>query len=144
MGLYVICVWNWNWWLTQDHFLIKHWSHRTHRCSAVRCWPWGVNIGAGQSLQHGEVRGTNLAWVRPVVRRTVSLFVMVRSLPGMRRTSQPADRSISGISLWLSGHGAGAASRVQNPLGLLVAGRQITKWWNGEIRSITCTDACRR
>ena len=42
VGLYAICVWNWNWWLTQDHFLIKHWSQRTHRCSAVRCWPWVV------------------------------------------------------------------------------------------------------
>ena len=30
-----------------------------------RCWPW-VFIGAGQPLQHGEVRDTNLAWVRPV------------------------------------------------------------------------------
>ena len=66
VGLYAICVWNWNWWLTQDHFLIKHWSQRTHRYSAVRCWPWGVFIGAGQPLQHGEVRDTNLAWVRPV------------------------------------------------------------------------------
>ena len=34
VGLYAICVWNWNWWLTQDHFLIKHWSQRSHRCSA--------------------------------------------------------------------------------------------------------------
>ena len=32
-----------------------------------RCWPWGVFIGAGQPLQHGEVRDTNLAWVRSVV-----------------------------------------------------------------------------
>ena len=32
-----------------------------------RCWPWGVFIGAGQPLQHGEVRAlTNLACVRPV------------------------------------------------------------------------------
>ena len=30
-------------------------------------WPWGgVFIGAGQLLQHGEVRDTKLAWVRPV------------------------------------------------------------------------------
>ena len=69
VGLYVICVWNWNWWLTQDHFLIKHWSQRTHRCSAVRCWPW-VFIGAGQPLQHGEVKDTNLAWLRPVGQTT--------------------------------------------------------------------------
>ena len=34
VGSYAICVLNWNWWLTQDHFLIKHWSQRTHRCSA--------------------------------------------------------------------------------------------------------------
>ena len=34
VGSYAICVLNWNWWLTQDHFLIKHWNQRTHRCSA--------------------------------------------------------------------------------------------------------------
>ena len=34
VGLYAICVCNWNWKLTQDHFLIKHWSQHTHRCSA--------------------------------------------------------------------------------------------------------------
>ena len=34
VGSYAICVLNWNWWLTQDHFLIRHWSQRTHRCSA--------------------------------------------------------------------------------------------------------------
>ena len=37
-----------------------------------RCWPW-VFIGAGQSLQHGEVRDTNLAWVRPVLLATTPL-----------------------------------------------------------------------
>ena len=31
-----------------------------------QCWPWGVFIGAGQPLQHGEARDSNLAWVRPV------------------------------------------------------------------------------
>ena len=36
-----------------------------------RCWPWGVFIGAGQPLQHGEVRDTNLAWVRPVNGRII-------------------------------------------------------------------------
>ena len=34
VSLYVICVWNWNWKLIQDHFLIKHLSQRTHRCYA--------------------------------------------------------------------------------------------------------------
>ena len=38
-----------------------------------RCWPWGLFIGAGQPLQHGEVRDTNLAWVRPVI-QTTSVF----------------------------------------------------------------------
>ena len=27
-------MWNWNWKSTQDHYLIKRWSQRTHRCSA--------------------------------------------------------------------------------------------------------------
>ena len=30
----IFCVWNWNWKLTLDHVLIKHWSQRTYRCSA--------------------------------------------------------------------------------------------------------------
>ena len=34
VGPYAICVLNWNWLITQDHFLIEHWSQRTHRCSA--------------------------------------------------------------------------------------------------------------
>ena len=33
LGLRAICVWNCNWWLTQYHFLIKHWSWHKHRCS---------------------------------------------------------------------------------------------------------------
>ena len=33
-GLYATCVCNRNWELTQDHFLIKHWSQRTGHCSA--------------------------------------------------------------------------------------------------------------
>ena len=37
-----------------------------------RCWPWGGFIGAGQPLQHSEVRDTNLAWVRPVGVPTLS------------------------------------------------------------------------
>ena len=40
-------------------------AHRSLLSS--RCWPWVVFIGAGQPLQHGEVRDTNLAWVRLVV-----------------------------------------------------------------------------
>ena len=31
-----------------------------------RCWPWGVFIKAGHPIQHGEVRDSYLAWVRPV------------------------------------------------------------------------------
>ena len=34
VGLYAICMWNWNWKLTQDHALMKHWNKHTHRCSA--------------------------------------------------------------------------------------------------------------
>ena len=34
MGSYAIRLWNWNWKLTQDHFLIKLWIQSTHRCSA--------------------------------------------------------------------------------------------------------------
>ena len=69
VDLYAICVWNWNWWLTQDHFLIKHWSQRTHRCSASVVGPEEYSLGlVGQPLQHGEVRDTNLAWVKPVIK----------------------------------------------------------------------------
>ena len=50
---------------------------------------------------------------------------------GMPWTSQAADHSPSGISLWLSGYGIGSvssrlgASCVWNPVGLLVSGRHI-------------------
>ena len=44
-----------------------------------RCWPWGLFIGAGQPLQHGEVRDTNLAWVRPVRIPTCSPNDVTRS-----------------------------------------------------------------
>ena len=36
-----------------------------------RCWPWGVFIRAGQPLQHGQVRDSNLAWGRHVVYSTI-------------------------------------------------------------------------
>ena len=65
VGSYAICVFNWNWLLTQDHFLITHWSQHTDHWSARV-----VGLGAGQPLQHGEVRDTNLAWVRPVTLTT--------------------------------------------------------------------------
>ena len=51
--------WNWNRKLKQDHFLIEHWIQRTHRCPAVRCWPWVYYIGHGQPLQPG---GIALTW----------------------------------------------------------------------------------
>ena len=34
VGPYAICVLNWNWLLTQNHFLIEHWNQHTHCCSA--------------------------------------------------------------------------------------------------------------
>ena len=39
--------------------------YRPRLMPAVRCWSW-VLTWVGQPLQHGEVRDTNLAWVRPV------------------------------------------------------------------------------
>ena len=45
VALYAICVWNWNWWLTQDHFLIKHWNQCTHRCSAPVVGLEGYSLG---------------------------------------------------------------------------------------------------
>ena len=48
---------------------------------SLRCCPLlalRVFIGAGQPLQHGEVRDTNLAWVRPVI-TTISHIVVVMS-----------------------------------------------------------------
>ena len=56
VGLYAICVWNWNWRLTQHHFLMKHWSQRTHRCSAPVLGLEEYSLRTGQPLQHGEVR----------------------------------------------------------------------------------------
>ena len=60
VGLYAICVLNWNWWLTQDHFLIKHWSKRTYRCSASRCWPWEYSLVLVS--RYSTVRSGTLTW----------------------------------------------------------------------------------
>ena len=40
-----------------------------------RCWPW-VSIDAGQPLQHGEVRDTHLAWVRPVIGTNIGVLLI--------------------------------------------------------------------
>ena len=58
--------WNWNRKLLQDNFLIEHWIQRTHRCPAVRCWPWVYSLGMVSRYSTIEVRDTNLAWVGPV------------------------------------------------------------------------------
>ena len=67
-SLCAIRSWNWNWKLTQDNFLIEHWIQRTHRCSAVRCWPWGIYSSWLASRDLGTTRSSYLAWVGPVVR----------------------------------------------------------------------------
>ena len=65
-SLCAIRSWNWNWKLTQDNFLIEHWIQRTHRCSAVRCWPWGIYSSWLASRDLGTTRSSYLAWVGPV------------------------------------------------------------------------------
>ena len=68
-----------------------------------RCWPCGVFIGAGQPLQHGEVRDTNLAWVKPVVLGTTD------NLPALwpdhrtsdHRTHAPGLYSVTTKSWWI-------------------------------------------
>ena len=52
--------WNWNRKLTQDHFLIEHWIQRTHRCPAVRCWPWVYSLG--MVSRYSTVRSETLTW----------------------------------------------------------------------------------
>ena len=52
--------WNWNRKLTQDHFLIEHWIQRTHRCPAVRCWPWVYSLG--MVSRYSTVRSGTLTW----------------------------------------------------------------------------------
>ena len=66
-SLCAIRSWNWNWKLTQDNFLIEHWIQRTHRCSAVRCWPWGIYSSWLASRDLGTTRSSYLAWVGPVL-----------------------------------------------------------------------------
>ena len=60
VDLYVICVWNWNWWLTQDHFLIKHWSQRTHRGSAPVVGLEEYSLGLVS--RYSTVRSGTLTW----------------------------------------------------------------------------------
>ena len=60
VGSYAICVLNWNWWLTQDHFLIKHWSQRTHRCSARVVGLEEYSLGLVS--RYSTVRSGTLTW----------------------------------------------------------------------------------
>ena len=67
ISLCAIRSWNWNWKLTQDNFLIERWIQPTHRCSAVRCWPWRVFSSWLASRDLGTTRSSYLAWVGPVL-----------------------------------------------------------------------------
>ena len=60
VGLYAICEWNWNWWLTEDHFLIKHWSQRTHRCSAPAVGLEEYSLGLVS--RYSTVRSETVTW----------------------------------------------------------------------------------
>ena len=60
VGSYAICVLNWNWWLTQDHFLIKLWSQRTHRCSARVVGLEEYSLGLVS--RYSTVRSGTLTW----------------------------------------------------------------------------------
>ena len=76
VGSYAICVLNWNWWLTQDHFLIKHWTPIAAQLGVVGL-EYSLVLASRYStvgklpLERwsllGGVRDTNLAWVRPVI-----------------------------------------------------------------------------
>ena len=68
ISLCAIRSWNWNWKLTQDNFLIERWIQLTHRCSAVRCWPWGIFRSWLASRDLGTTRPSYLAWVGPVLK----------------------------------------------------------------------------
>ena len=59
VGLYAICVWNWNWWLTQYHFLIKHWSQCTHHCSAPVV---GLEYSFWLVSRYSTVRSGTVTW----------------------------------------------------------------------------------
>ena len=75
-SLCAIRSWNWNWILTQDNFLIEHWIQRTHRCSAVRCWPWGIYSSWLASRDLGTTRSSYLAWVGPVSQSTPTAAIL--------------------------------------------------------------------
>ena len=59
VGSNAICVLNWNWWSTQDHSLIKHWSQGTHRCSARVV---GLGYSLGLVSRYSMVRSGTLTW----------------------------------------------------------------------------------
>ena len=68
VGSYAICVLNWNWWLTPDHFLIRHWSQRTHRCSARVVGLEEYSAHGWRAATSGTARSSYLARVGPVHR----------------------------------------------------------------------------
>ena len=67
VGLYAICVCNWNWKSTQDHFPIEHWSQRSHHCSApvveYSAHDWRAATGYSSYLARvGPMASTTPGW----------------------------------------------------------------------------------
>ena len=100
VGLYAICVYNWNWKLTQHHFLIKHWSQRTDRRSAaivgLECIQWGWSTatawwGQGQVLGVSEACADN----RPSPTLMLGLH---RTPEGLRTDLRPKNNQTRGYS----------------------------------------------
>ena len=64
------------------------------------CWHWGVFIGADQPLHHGEVRDSNLAWVRPVCGTAATFINFNSSLPSAAYIRQWTGSSLVQVMAW--------------------------------------------
>ena len=71
--------WNWNRKLTQDHFLIEHCIQRTHRCPAVRCWPWVYSLGIVS--RYSTVRSGTLTWREWGLWYVLTVLLLSRGYP---------------------------------------------------------------
>ena len=103
ISLCAIRSWNWNWKLTEDIFLIERWIQRTHRCSAVRCWPWGVFSSWLASRDLGTTRSSYLAWVGPVDTAAGIKLTPLIGLSSSRKAIHSKDLSINTFRLIWNG-----------------------------------------
>ena len=110
--LYAECVWHWSWWLTQDHFLIKHWSQHPYRCSAPVVSLEEYSLGLVS--RYSTVRSKTVTW------REWGLWLSFHGCPvgiaGKRNDVTHVNKQLARCTLGMFGREADTRSRQTWPM----------------------------